>query len=189
MKQKPIPKSKIENPWPRQKRKAAQWVIIWDLKTYKAMKADIEAIERDIDEEAAPSATDIRESIYTQRKQFEPEGGFNTEVVLGKTIHPVGNPTVSKAEAIRRYRESMYAGTEYREMVRRINAIERVLERLEKSQIPDDKLKVRLIKEKFFDQEKSDSQLAKEFNIDVRTLYRWQGKIVREIGKQLGFIT
>lgn len=189
MKHKPIPKSKIENPYPRQKRKAAQWVVVWDLKTYKAMKADIDAIEKDIDEEAAPSATDIRDNIYTESKQMEFKGGFNTKVVIGKEIHPTGDPTISKAEAVRRYRESMYAGTEYREMIRRINAIERVLERFEKSQIQDDKLKARLIREKFFEQEKSDSTLAQELNIDVRTLYRWQGRIVREIAKQLGFIT
>lgn len=107
MKQEPIEKSKTRNPWPRQKRRAAQLAIIWELKTYKAMKADIEAIEREVDEEAAPSATDIRESIYLESKQINHQGGFNTSIVIGHPSRSTGDPTISKAEAIRRYRESL----------------------------------------------------------------------------------
>jgi hypothetical protein len=188
MKQKAISKSKILNPWPRQKRKAAKLAIIWDLKTYTAMKADIEAIENDIDEEAAPTATDIKENIYTQSKEIRFKGGFNTSVVIGNPTHQSGDPTISKTEAVRRYRESIYAGTEYREMIRRINAIERVLERFDKSKIQDDNIKAKLVRLKFFEQEKSDSEIANILKMDVRTLYRYQNRIIREIAKTLGFI-
>jgi hypothetical protein len=184
-----ISTSKILNPWPEQKRKAAQTVIKWDLLTYKVMKVDLESFQKEIDEEAAPSATDIRESVYSKSKEMTFNGGFNTSMVIGTETRNASDPTASKAAAIEAYRKTMYAATEYREMIRRIKAIETVLGRLDKSPVPDDKSKAALIRVKFFEQEKTDEQISLEFNVSRSTLFRWQSGVIYEIGKELGFIT
>jgi hypothetical protein len=180
--------SKIKNPWPKEKRKAARQVIEWDLKTYKVVKADIEETEKEIDEMASPSATDIRENIYTKSKEITFGGGFNTSVVIGTPTRDVGDPTVSKAEAISRYQKSMFASGEYKEVIRRIKAIERVMDRLKRSSIPNENLKVRLIEMKYFEQDKSDKMIADELHIGHGTYWRWRDSVLEEIAKNLGFI-
>ena len=181
--------SKILNPWPEGKRKAAQIMIKWDLLTYTVTKADLDLFQKEIDEEAAPSATDIRKSVYLKSKDMSFGGGFNTSVVIGSETRNTSDPTASKAAAIEAYRNTMYAATEYREMIRRLKAIETVLNRLDKSPIPDDNLRARMIRVKYFEQEKTDEQISLEFNISRATLFRWQSGVVYEIGKELGFIT
>lgn len=74
-------------------------------------------------------------------------------------------------------------------MIRRINAIERVLERLERSNVADNRNRAKLIREKYFEQEKTDERIAQELSISRATFFRWQAKTIREIAKELGFIT
>lgn len=183
-----ITNSTIKNPWPKEKRKAARQVIEWDLWTYKAMKEDIEEMEKEIDEIAASSATDIRENIYSNSKNMDFNGGFNTSVVIGTSTRNTSDPTLSKVEKINRYKESMFASGEYKEVIRRIKAIERVMDRLKRSSIPNDKLKARLVEMKYFDQDKPDSMIIDELHIGRRTLFRWRDSVIEEIAKNLGFV-
>jgi RinA family phage transcriptional activator len=191
MKQEPIPKSKILNPWPRQKRNINREVIEWDLRTYEVMKAEIAAMAKEIDEMAALSAVDIQGNIYAipHKSDFKPrQEGDQPEYITSHAIRAESDPTASKAEAIRRYRATMLASTEYREMVRRVNAIERVMERLENSTIADHRLRAKLIRGYYFEQEKSLVELANELNICEKTARNWRDRTIDEIAKNLGFI-
>jgi hypothetical protein len=183
-----LPKSKVKNPWPKEKRLAARKVIEWDLFTYESVKKDIERVIEEIEEMAAASATDIRENIYSQSKQVQFDGGFNTSIVIGKPPHGPGDPTADKAEVIRKYRQAVLSNTEYRESVRRINAIEEVLEILDKSAITDNNLRAKLIREYYFKQDKALSVIANELHICEKTAQRWKYKTIYEIAKRLGFV-
>jgi hypothetical protein len=191
MKRQAIPKSKLCSPWPIQKRKANREAIEWDLKTYKAMKKEIDDILQEIDDMAAPTATDVRSSIYSipHKSTFKPRQlGDQPEYIASHPTRNEGDPTASKAEEIRRYRELKLSGTEYREMVRRINAIERVMERLERSKVPDDILKAKLIRMKYFDQDDTDKGIRAKLDISERTFYRWQIFVIKRVAKELGFV-
>jgi hypothetical protein len=187
MKRQSLPKPKILNPWPPRKRRANKEAIEWELKTYKAMRQEIDEVMHEIDEMAASSARDIRESIYTKSKEMTFPGGFNTSVIIGKPVRNANDPTADKAEQIRRYRELRLGGTEYREMVRRINAIERVMERLERSGLRDFNQLAVLIKRRYFDQEDMHILMG-EFNISRKTFYRKRDLIITKIAKELGFV-
>ncbi|HBF39787.1 MAG TPA: hypothetical protein DDW50_21045 [Firmicutes bacterium] len=188
MKQKPLSGSKMINPWPKEKRRAAQKVIEWDLFTYESVKKDIERAIREIEEIAAPTATDIRENIYLESKEMRFIGGFNTGVVIGKPIHSSGDPTADKAEQVRRYRQTLLSNTEHRESVRRINAIEEVMEILDKSTVPDNNSRARLIREYYFKQSKTLEAIAIDLHICERTARNWKYKTIFEVAKRLGFV-
>ena len=187
-----ISRSRIVNPWPSQKRKAYKTVIEWDLKTYKAMKMEIEAEIVAIEEMVAPSATDIRENIFIVPRSHRPkarqEGDLPT-YIHGKTTRVnYSDPTANKAEQIRRYRSQLLSGTEFKEMVRRVNAIERVLERLDSSPTVERRLRAELVKSKYFEQEETDDQIMARLNVSKTTYYTWIQKTIYEIAKELGII-
>lgn len=192
MKRQPNPKSKILNPWPKQKRRKAREVIEWDLKTYEAVKKEIEEQLQEIEEMTAPSAVGIQENIYLcpPDPNFIPrQEGDMPEYIRGKTSKSVlSDPTVEKAEQLRRYRTLVLSNTEFKEAVRRINAIERVLERLDRSSILDNRQRAELIRRKYFRQEESDQQIMEDLKLSDSTYYRWVKRTIYEIAKELGFI-
>jgi AraC-like DNA-binding protein len=185
MKTEIIPR-KIKNPWPEQKRRAYLAAIEWDLKTYEAMQTELRDLQADIDELAAPPATDIRGNIYAI-PHSRPDTLF-PEYLKSHPARPLSDPTPDRAELISEYRARMLCATEYRETVRRLNAIDRLLIRLERSQKPDDRLKLQLLKAKYFDQDKSDQQIADDLHISERTFRNWKNCLLLEIAKQLGMV-
>lgn len=192
MNKQPIPKSKVLNPWPKAKRRAAKQAIEWDLRTYEAMKKEIEEQLQEIEEMSAAAATDIRENIYLRPRdrQFKPRQIGDTPTYIGgKTSRSnLSDPTADKAEQLRRYRAKVLSNTEFKEAVRRVNAIERVLERLDRSSILDHPRRGELIREKYFRQEKTDQQIMDDLKISRTTFYSWIQKTIYEIAKELGFI-
>jgi hypothetical protein len=190
MKRQTMPKSKLCNPWPNQKRKANRMAIEWDLKTYQAMRKEIDDMLQEIDDIAAPSAVDVRSSIYSipHKVTFEPRQlGDQPQYIPSHPTRNESDPTASKAEQIRKYRESRLSGTEYRETVRRVNAIERVMERLERSSLKNLNQLADLVKRWYFEQEDI-SILMEEFCISKTTLYRWRDTVINKIAKEIGFI-
>jgi hypothetical protein len=164
--------------------------IEWDLKTYQAMRKEIDDMLQEIDDIAAPSAVDVRSSIYSipHKVTFEPRQlGDQPQYIPSHPTRNESDPTASKAEQIRKYRESRLSGTEYRETVRRVNAIERVMERLERSSIKDLNQLAILIKRWYFNQDPI-SVIERDLNIARRTRYRWRDLVIRRIAKELGFI-
>lgn len=180
--------SKIRNPWPKQKRRAYLQAIEWDLRTYEAVRADLRDLQNEIDEMAAPPAVDIRGSIYAIRHSPEYSDGRPVECIRSRPTRTGNDPTAARAELISEYREQIYCATEYRETIRRIRAINQVLDRLERSQRPDDRLKLHLIKAKYFEQVKTDTAIAEELGISERTFRNWKNGILLEIAKHLGYV-
>jgi hypothetical protein len=182
---------KITNPWPEQKRRAYLAAIEWDLRTYEAMQTELRELQADIDELAAPPATDIRGNIYAIARpaniSSQPDNIF-PEYLKSHPTRSTNDPTPDRAELISEYRARVLCATEYRETVRRLNAIDRVLIRLERSQKPDDRLKLQLLKAKYFDQAKSDQQIADDLHISERTFRNWKNGLLLEIAKQLGMV-
>jgi hypothetical protein len=177
---------KITNPWPEQKRRAYLAAIEWDLRTYEAMKTELRELQEDIDELAAPPAADIRGNIYAIPRS-RPDELF-PEYLRSHPARPLSDPTPDRAELISEYRARILCATEYRETVRRLNAINRLVTRLEHSQKPDDRLKLQLLKAKYFDQDKSDQQIANSLHISERTFRNWKNGLLLEIAKQLGMV-
>jgi Trp operon repressor len=186
------PRPKVVNAWPRKKRLAARLVIVWDLMTYYSTKAELAASLADALEEisgiASPPATDIRENIYLQPKiPFKPrQKGDRPEYIKGHPERPTSDPTPARAEQLRRYKEAFFTAAEYRNTMRRINAIETVMAKYQTRE--DFKAVYQVVKMKYFDQSHSDQEIAKELNISVRTLYRYQDRAIKDIAKILGFV-
>jgi len=151
------------------------------------MKRQIELHEKEIDDMAAPSATDIRESVYIKSKNMSFKGGFNTSVVVGNTVRNTNDPTADKAHEIMFFRNSIG----YKEMVRHVEAIDYVLnlymERMTRSD-REAHLKMKLVEEKYFKNLLTDAGIYTQLNISRRTFYRWKEDVLSQIAEQLGFI-
>lgn len=182
---------KPQDPWPKQKRQANFKVIEQDLYTYKLMKKQLKAILEEIDDMAAPQAIgnyNFYPSVSKNAKSqdFLEEGG--PEYLHGRKQHRFSDPTPEKAERIMEYKRNLLSGLELREMVRHVEAIEYVLDKLARSIRPDAKIKLALIEEKYFKCELTDQGIIQKLNISLRTFYYWKKDVVAEIGARLGFI-
>ncbi len=189
-KNQPLPKPKLKSPWPEQKKRINRAAIEWDLKTYPAMKREIEEVLQTMDDIAAPSAVDVRSSVYSipHKSSFKPRQlGDQPEYIVSHPVRHDSDPTANKAEQLRQYRETVLHGTEYRETVRRVNAIEWTMERLEKSKSIMFNQQALLVKRAYFDQEDV-KEVVKELNISLRTFYYWRDSVINKIAKELGFI-
>lgn len=150
--------------WPKQKLKAAREVIEWELKTYPATVKQINDLMAEIEEIAHPAAV-----------------GFGS---IGRG-NGVGDPTPQKAERIWNERERLLSGTQYCEVVRRINAIERVLDRFERRDLTA-KL-ADLVRVRFF-KGGSKFEVMQELHISERTYYRHLDLVIGAIAQELGFV-
>ena len=171
----------------RQRQKAYLRLIESDLRTYHEMKRQIEEYEREIKDMAKPSATDIRENIFTKSKNMSFRGGFNTSVVIGNTVRNTNDPTVDKVCEIISFRNSIG----YKEMVRHIEAIDYVLNiYMERMAIGDTEahLKMKLVEEKYFKNLLTDTRIYTSLDISRATFYRWKEDILSQIAEQLGYI-
>lgn len=190
---------KPRDPWPKQKRQANFKVIEQDLYTYKLMKKQIQEILEEIDDMAAPSTTG-NYNYYTSatKSSRSPESlsdcsldccqDYSPEYIHGRKQFRFSDPTAKKAEQIMEYKRNILSGLELREMIRHVEAIEYVLERLAGSTRPDAKIRLALIEEKYFKCELTDEGIVQKLNISLRTFYYWKKGIVMEIGARLGFI-
>jgi hypothetical protein len=186
---------KPRDPWPKQKRQANFKVIEQDLYTYKLMKKQIQEIIEEIDDMAAPSTTG-NYNFYTStaKKSKSVEGSeecspnYSPDYIHGRKQFHFSDPTAKKAEQIMDYKRNILSGLELREMIRHVEAIEYVLERLAGSAQPEAKIRLALIEEKYFKCELTDEGIVQKLNISLRTFYYWKKGIVTEIGARLGFI-
>jgi RinA family phage transcriptional activator len=86
-----------------------------------------------------------------------------------------GDSTANKAIKLSSSKELL-------EVRRRVNAIERALEILQKDQI-----KLRLLQMKYFERKYTDSGIMNELHIGNNTFYRWRREIVKLVGSILGW--
>lgn len=88
----------------------------------------------------------------------------------------------------RKYLRNILAGTQFSEMLRRVEAIEFVLTRLDNSEIGSEQKKSQLIRERYFENKLNPDGLALKFNISRRTVFYWCNDVIQEIANRLGFI-
>lgn len=182
---------KSRDPWPKQKRQANFKVIEQDLYTYKLMKKQIQEILDEIDDMAAPSTTgnyNFYTSATQNSKSSDIREDYNQEYLHGHKQFRFSDPTAKKAEQIMEYKRNILSGLELREMIRHVEAIEYVMDKLAGSARPDAKIRLALIEEKYFKCELTDEGIIQKLNISLRTFYYWKKGIVAEIGARLGFI-
>lgn len=177
--------------WPKQKRQAIFKMIEQDLYTYKLMKKQIQSILEEIDDMAAPQAI-CNYNMYTVASQNpkcgETSEDYQPQTIRGRKQFHFSDPTAEKAERIMEYKQNVLSGLELREMIRHVEAIEYVLNKLADSPRPEAKLRLALIEEKYFKCNLTDEGIVQKLNISLRTFYYWKKEIVGEIGARLGFI-
>jgi hypothetical protein len=160
--------------------KANYRAIEQDLYNYHLMKRYVGKIieEYKISEEFIPSP-----SVSTNRPV---DGGRPG----GQTSDPTYNQTIKSMALQKRYKNitPIYSALGFTEMVRRIEAIECVFDRLDNSSIGVDKLKAKLVKKKYFERRLTPDGLALEFHISKITVYRWCNDVIGEIATRLGFM-
>lgn len=170
-----------------QRQKVYFKLIESDLRTYHAMKKQIEQYEKEINDMATPPATDIRENIFTKSKSISFGGGFNTSVIIGNTVRNTNDPTMDKVCEVISFRNSIG----YKEMIRHVEAIDYVLKiYMERMAIGDREAhgKMKLIEEKYFKHLLTDTGIYTQLNISRRTFYRWKEDVLSQIAEQLGYI-
>jgi hypothetical protein len=161
--------------------KANYRVIEQDLYNYYLIKQHVKKIieEYKISEEYQPTP-----SVSTNRPIDE--GGRPK----GKTSDSTYNQAVKCMRLRERYKNatSIYSALGFAEMMRRIEAIEYVLDRLESSSIGADKLKADLVKKRYFERRLTPDGLAIELHIHRSTVFKWCNDVIGEIATRLGFI-
>lgn len=161
--------------------KANYRVIEQDLYNYELMKRNIEKV---IEEYKATEDFEPAPSVSTNRPV---DGG-------GRPVGKVSDPTLRETLKCMLLKERfnkiylMYSAIGFTEMVRRVEAIEYVLKRLESSSIGSDRLKAKLVKKRYFEKQLTPEGLAQVMHISRATVYRWCDDVIREIAAKLGFM-
>lgn len=116
------------------------------------------------------------------------------EPYKGHPIRPVSDPTFNAAMLAagidNRHKRAgqIINAMGFNEMIRRAKAIEETLDRFDLSEIPDEKTKSQLVKERYFDRLLTPVGLAEKYKISERTVYYWCTDVISEIALKLGFI-
>lgn len=102
------------------------------------------------------------------------------------------NPTLEKALKLIYFKNrnnkvsSIISTVGFAEMVRKIEAIDQVLERFESSSIGDQRQKAALVKDRYFVHELTPDGLALKYSISKKTVYNWCYDVIYEIAKRMG---
>lgn len=177
--------------WPRSKRRANFKAIEHELYTYEAVKREIERLQQEINDIASPPAYWPNVGYVTKRvvgldgKQYE-ERVYG--VVPTRSEGRISDPTPERAQTIWQYKERVLGSLAYREMARRVEAIEYMLSLLRSSQDPDAPAKLRLVEEKYFKRRLTDEGIAAELHISMSTFYRWRREVIGIVAERLGWI-
>jgi hypothetical protein len=181
--------------WPSAKRRANFKALEQDLYTYHAMKKQLQEIEEDIESIAYPQAAggEVGYRVIGEKtnKKGEKEELRVYDFVVGHSEGQTSDPTAMKAQKLWDYHKFHMSSLAYREMLRRIDAIDYLLsifrQRAERGEL-EAKLKLRLIEEKYFNRRLTDCGIWESLNISKRTFYYWQRGIIRILAEQLGLI-
>lgn len=160
--------------------KANYRVIEQDLYNYKLMKKYINEVieEYKETEEYTPSP-----SVSTNK----PADGGRPE---GYASDPTFQQAIKSMILQERFKNvvSIYSALGFAELVRRVEAIDYVLDRLENSVIGSERTKAELIRKRYFERKLTPEGLAQTMHISRATVYRWCDDVIREIAAKLGFM-
>lgn len=177
--------------WPRSKRRANFKAIEHELYTYEAVKREMERLEQQINEMASPPGYWPSVGVIT-KKVVGLDGKEAEEqiygLVPGRSEGRVSDPTPERAQEVWQYREKVLGSLAFREMARRVEAIEYMLSLLRSSQDPDAPAKLRLVEEKYFKRRLTDEGIWNELHISMKTFYRWRREVIEIIAERLGWV-
>jgi RinA family phage transcriptional activator len=173
--------------FPRQKRRAWFRTVEQELYTFERCKAEIARRLAEIDEIAGLQGSSwpklAKDVDYRDGKARSIQA-----IMPAAASGGVSDPTPERAEAVRRYKEQILGSLQFRVMVAHVEAIESVLTRLERSDNPNDRLKLELIREKYFRRQLTDAGICTKLQISERSFYRWRRQVIVAIADQLGYI-
>lgn len=175
-----------DDAFPRAKRRAWFRAVEQELYTYERCKAEIARRIAEIDDIAG-----LRSSWPQATKDLDYDETGKARVVqaIALASHTgVSDPTPDRAEEVRRYKERVLGSLQFRTMVNCVEAIDAVLGRLERSQKPNDQLKLELIREKYFRRQLTEIGICQKLGIAERTYYKWRKQVIQAIASQLGWV-
>jgi hypothetical protein len=181
--------------WPATKRKVNFKTIEQDLYTYYAMKKQLQEIEEDIEAIAYPQAAGGEVGYVILGRQINKKGQEEEirayDFVCSHSEGQTSDPTENRAQRLWEYRQNRMSSLAFSEMVRRIAAIDYMLNILRERTIRNDgesQLRLRLIEEKYFKRKLTDCGIWESLNVSRRTFYRWQYQTIKMVADQLGII-
>lgn len=181
--------------WPLAKRRANFKALEQDLYTYHAMKRQLKEIEEDIESIAYPQAAGGEVGYVIVGEEVDKKGNSQElrvyDFINSHSPGQTSDPTALKAQRLWDYRQFHMSSLAYREMLRRIDAIEYLLTIFrQRAKHGDDeaRLKLSLIEEKYFNRRLTDCGIWQSLNISKRTFYYWQRSIIKILADQLGLV-
>ena len=162
------------------------------MKTKKIIKGYIEKTINEFletDYEPTIKATTIND-LYSSGK---PSNKNNYDNLHARdSVRETSNSTLERALKLIYFKNrnskvsSIISAVGFAEMVRKIEAIDDVLERFESSSIGDQRSKAELIKDRYFVHELTPDGLALKYSISKKIVYNWCYDVIYEIAKQMG---
>lgn len=177
--------------WPRAKRRANFKAIEHELYTYEAVKREMERLEQEINDIASPPGHWLSVGFITKNVVGLGGKGFEERVygvVPVRSEGQVSDPTPERAQDVWQYKERVLGSLAFREMARRVEAIEYMLSLLRSSQDPDAPAKLRLVEEKYFKRRLTDQAIADELSVSMSTFYRWRREVIEIVAERLGWV-
>ena len=177
---------------PKSLKRAYYRTIEEELYNYRFIKGYIEKTINDFletDYEPALKATTIND-LYSSNGISNKRDYDNLHA--HNSIRVTSNPTLEKALKLIYFKNqnnkvsSIISTIGFAEMVRKIEAIDDVLERFESSSIGDQRSKAGLVKDRYFVHELTPDGLALKYSISKKTVYNWCYDVIYEIAKRLG---
>jgi len=177
--------------WPRAKRRANFKAIEHELYTYDVVKRELDRMQQEIADIASPPGHWPSVGFIT-KKVVGLDGKASEErvygVVPGRSEGQISDPTPERAQDVWQYREKVLGSLAFREMSRRVEAIDYMLSLLRSSQDPEAPAKLRLVEEKYFKRRLTDEGIWNELHISMKTFYRWRREVIEIIAERLGWV-
>jgi hypothetical protein len=181
-------------------RKANIELIKQELKNYHATKRRIIDLIREVIQEAEdiayPKASGGNVGYVTLH--YTENGEEKTKIIYDFLRHGGGatDPTFEQVQRVMKYKAGRLTSLGLAEMVRRVDAIDQVIEELKKQiQSPDPNIKkdatdkLTILNEKYLGKEKilNDNGIAQKLIVSIASFYRLQNDIFKMIANILGW--
>jgi hypothetical protein len=166
------------------KRRKTRELIEQELYTYEQSRREIERRIAEIDDIASPR------SNWPPVGKASSEKGDVVAFVEGRSEGQTSDPTAERAQKVWNYRKGVLSSRAYLEMAKRVEAIEKVLDRWDEAAACGDTvagLKLTIVRRKYF-KRLSDETIWEQLRIGRTTFYRYRRVVLEEIAQELGWV-
>lgn len=166
------------------KRRKTRELIEQELYTYEQSRREIERRIAEIDDIASPR------SNWPPIGRVSGEKGDVVAFAEGRSVGQTPDPTASRAQEVADYKAQVLGSREFREMVERVEAIERVLDVLrmfDAAGLEGARIQLRIIQRKYFERA-SDETVWTELGISRTQFYRHRLAIIQAVARHLGWV-